>query len=81
MSLFNRLKNWFDTQTFTRLDANSSIGRNGRDSYEYREGDHVLFVQVELQSGQPNVVFYASIIEHWQPPYDNPSCYLKPFLR
>lgn len=71
MSLLDWLKKKFDAPTFTRLDENSSIRRIDRDSYEYREEDHAMILKVELQSGNPNVVFYTSTVERWQPPYDN----------
>ena len=76
LSVFERLNqkvlNWLDgANKPIKLDELSSIRRIARDVYEYHEADHMMLIQVEMQSGNPDYFLYSSSIDRWQPPFEN----------
>lgn len=62
---------WLDKLSTIRLDEVSLLQRISRDGYKYIENDHEVIVQVELQSGEPNVIIYSTSIDEWLPPYND----------
>ena len=76
MPLFKRLNQkvlkWLDDiNKPIKLDQASSIKRIARDGYEYYEADHMMLVQVEMQSGNPDYFLYVNSLDRWQPPYEH----------
>lgn len=69
--LYERFVGWLDRVATTELEDGSNLKRIARDGYEYSEGDHSLIVQVEVQSGKPDVIIYSSTIDKWLPPYED----------
>lgn len=52
----------------TPISDVASIRRLGRDEYEYEESGKRTTVQVEMLSGEPSRIIYASTIKSWLPP-------------
>lgn len=71
MGVTHWIKEWLQEIDLNRIDDVSSLSAVDRDAYKYQEGDHALIVQIELQSGKPEVIVYADTIKEWLPPHDN----------
>lgn len=71
MGLKRSLYRWLETLATTRLDEVSSLQRIARDAYKYIEDDHEVIIQVEMQSGQPDVIIYSSTLGSWLPPNEH----------
>ncbi len=69
--LSKKFFDWLEKVGTTTLEDGSRIRRIARDGYEYSEGDHSLIIQVEVQSGKPEVILYSSTIDQWLPPYED----------
>jgi hypothetical protein len=66
----NRIIEWLKGMDLNRTDDVSTLSRVDRDAYKYQEGNHALIVQVEIQSGKPEVIVYADTITEWLPPHE-----------
>ena len=53
-----------------KIDDERYLYRVDRDGYRYCEGPRCLLLQIELLSGRPNRLIYASTIDGWLPPHD-----------
>ena len=67
--MFRRLLNALRDRR-TKIDDQRYLYRVDRDGYRYCEGPRCLLVQVELLSGRPNCLIYASTIDRWLPPHE-----------
>lgn len=54
----------------TPISDVARIRRLGRDEYEYEESGKRTTVQVEMLSGEPSRIIYASTIKSWLPPHN-----------